>query len=115
MDKAEWLARAHYHLQGWADYRRSVQGATSKGYPSRSAFLATGGASAAFDDMVDEADFAAARTCDAIIGEIKDIYRQALESWYLMQGVIKHNRRSESELLHEAQLAFWDKARKWLV
>lgn len=42
-------------------------------------------------------------------------YRTALESEYIMQGTIKHNRRATGELLLDAQLAFWERAKRWLV
>lgn len=115
MTTEDCLARAHYHLQGWAEYCRICQGHTSKGYPIRSAFLSTGGNSADFDDMVTEADFAVARTCDAVISELEEIHQEIIKSAYLIKSVIKHDRIPFSVLLESAQSAFWAKARKWLI
>lgn len=110
----DWYSRAHYHLQGWGEYRRICRGSISKGYPVRSAFLATGGSSAEFDDLVSNADFSAARICDSCINDLAYLYQKAIESEYLMQGVIRHNRISTQDLLTDAMAAFWELAKKWL-
>lgn len=112
---SDWLARSTYHLQGWAEYRRVCRGSIVKGYPVRSAFLSTGGNSAEFDELVNEADFATARICDSVIGGLSDIFKTALEARYLMQGSMKNNRRPEAELLLEAQFEFWQQAKKFLI
>lgn len=115
MAETEGLDRARYHLEGWAFWRKVARGTVTRGYPNHSAGLATGGASSEFDEMVNEADFTAAKTCDSVIGELPDLYRFAIESEYLLQGVIKYNRRSTADLLHDSIVAFWDRSKKWLV
>ncbi len=112
MGAPEWLEKAHYHLIKWGIWRKSARGSTANGYPTHSAGLGSGGGSADFEDMADEADSRSARACDTVISDLQDLYRIALESEYLLQGVFKHNRRSTAELLLDAQMAFWEKARR---
>ncbi len=112
MGAPEWLGQAHYHLTIWGAWRRMAPGSVGRGYPTHSAGLGSGGVSSDFDDMADEADCRSARACDTVIMDLPDLYRIALESEYLMQGVFKHNRRSTTELLLDAQDAFWQKARR---
>lgn len=112
MGAPEWLGKAHYHLTIWGAWRRMAHGNVGRGYPSHSAGLGTGGGSADFEDMADEADCRSARACDTVIADLPTLYRSALESAYLMQGVLKHNRRSTAELLLDAQAAFWERARR---
>ena len=115
MSGDDWLSRAHYHLSGWGIWRRANRGEVTRGYPSRSAMLSTGYMGSELDHLVEAEDAKAAATSDSIIDGLPFLYRTALESEYILQGVIKHNRRSTGELLLDAQLAFWERAKRWLV
>ncbi len=110
----DWLERADYHLQGWGIWRRANRGQVGHGYDSSSTILESGG-SKHFDHMVEAEDSKAAAICEGIIDGLEYLYRVALESEYLLQGVIKHNRRGTAELLLDAKEAFWEKAKRWLV
>ena len=109
------LARAKYHLIGWGIWRRTSGNATSRGYNSQSLVLSTGGNSQSFDHMVEAEDSRIASVCDTIIYDLPSLYRIVLESEYILQGTVKSNRKSTSELLMDAQIAFWSKAKKRLV
>lgn len=111
----EWEQRAHYHLLGWGEWRRLNRGAVSRGYPSRASFLATGGSSEEFDNLVARADSLAARTCETVINGIEEPWKTGLEAHYVLQSIFKHNRMSADEILKTARRLFWDKARKWLA
>lgn len=115
----DWLSRAIYHLSGWGEWRRTGGGEIGRGYDHRSSVFSSGGGSTvgAFEHLVRIEDHKAAARCDAIIRDdsFTDLYRTALESEYVMQGVIKSNRYVTAELLLDAQRAFWFKAKRWLV
>lgn len=115
MGHSEWLARAHYHLVGWGEWRRHAGNATSRGYDSSSAVVSSGGNSATFDHLVAVEDSRVAAICEAIIDDLSRLHRTALESEYILQGVMKHNRIPPAQLLLNSQLAFWDRAKKRLV
>lgn len=111
----DWLTRADYHLQGWGEWRRGYYGGIGRGYDSHSAVIRTGGYSQEFDHLVGIEDAKAAAICDTVIRDLHPLYRTALESEYLLQGVIKHNRIATGELLRDAQWAFWQVARRFIV
>lgn len=106
--------RAHYHLLIWGDWRRTNRGQVGHGFDHSSTILESGG-SKEFDHMVEAEDSRSAAICDGIITGLEQLYRAAIESEYLLQGVIKHNRQATADLLLDAQLAFWSRAKKWLV
>lgn len=112
---SHWLARAIYHLEGWGEWRRRNRGSIARGYPSSSTCLSSGGVSKEFDHMVEAEDARAAAICDAVIDDLTTLYRAVLESEHIMQGAFKCNRAETKELLLDAQMAFWDKAKKHLT
>lgn len=107
--------RAHYHLLIWGEWRRSNTGQVGRGYPSRAAMLSTGGGQDEFDHLVEKEDAKSAAISDSIIDELPALYKVALESEYLMQGVFKHRRLNSEELLTDAIANYWAKARRHLV
>ena len=107
--------RAHYHLLIWGEWRRANTGQVGRGYPSRAAMLSTGGGQDEFDHLVEKEDAKSAAISDSIIDELPALYKAALESEYLMQGVFKHRRMNAEELLTDAIANYWAKARRHLV
>lgn len=114
MDK-DAQARAVYHLTGWGEWRRQNRGSVTRGYPSKSAGIESGGGSEEFDHMVEREDAKAAAICDAVIDDLPVLYRERLASEYIMQGVFKNNRHDNASLLMDAQAAFWAKAKRVLT
>ncbi len=114
MDK-DAQARAVYHLQGWGIWRRIARGTATRGYPSKSAGVESGGGSEEFDALVEREDAKAAAICDRVIDDLGVLYRTRLESEYITQGVFKSNRHNNASLLMDAQAAFWAKAKRLLT
>jgi hypothetical protein len=80
----------------------------AKGYPV-SCGLGSGGLSSDFADMVADADFATARTCDAVIDDLPHGHQKILEIEYVLRQA------TASDILRVAQQLFWAKAKKWLI
>lgn len=109
------FTRAIYHLQIWGHWRITNRGSVTRGYPSSSAGISSGGGSEEFNHLVEREDAKAAHICDTIIDELLEMHRLRLESEYIMRGAIKHNRHSTAGLLADAQRAFWAKAKRVLT
>lgn len=107
--------RAHYHLLIWGEWRRTDKGSVGLGYPPRSALLSTGGCQDEFDHLVEVEDNKSAEISESIIDDLPALYRTALESEYLLQGVFKPGRLNSEELLTDAIANYWAKARRHLV
>lgn len=109
------FARAVYHLIGWGEWRRQNRGSVTRGYPSKSTGIESGGGSDEFDYMVEREDAKAAAICDTVIDDLSYLYRAVLESEYIMQGVFRSGRQNTQDLLIDAQAAFWAKAKRLLA
>lgn len=109
------FARAVYHLIGWGEWRRRNHGAVTRGYPSKSSGLESGGGSEEFDHMVEREDSKAAAICDTVIDDLAYLYRVTLESEYIMHGVFRSGLQNTQDLLTDAQAAFWAKAKRVLT
>jgi len=108
------FARAIYYLQIWGYWRMANRGSVTRGYPSKSAGIGSGGSSEEFDHLVEREDAKAAQVCDTIIDDLDRLHRLRLESEYALQGVLKHGRGNDAALLRDAQAEFWKRARKHL-
>lgn len=102
-------SRANYHLEGWGIWRRANRGSVSRGYPSRSAMLATGGGSSDFDHLIDIEDAKAAAICDSIIYDMALSQRKQLEAVYVEMG------QKSGRAFEDAVETFWARAKAMLV
>lgn len=109
------FSRAIYHLLIWGEWRKANTGQVTRGYPSRSAGVATGGASDDFDSMVEREDAKTAAICDAIIYDLGEANRLILENEYILGRSFKPNRGNYSAMLDEAHSNFWSRAKKHLI
>lgn len=111
MDK-DAQARAVYHLQGWGEWRRQNRGSVTRGYPSKSAGIESGGGSEEFDHMVEREDSKAAAICDTVIDDLPVLYRALLAAEYIERCQSRHGQWND---LIDAQAAFWAKAKRLLT
>ena len=109
------FVRAVYHLEIWGEWRRVNRGSVTRGYPSNSCGLASGGASQDFDSMVEKEDEKSAAIADSVIDGLPELLRLALEHRYILRGVLKSNRADAEIVLREAHARFWERARRNLV
>lgn len=105
------FARAVYHLIGWGEWRRRNHGAVTRGYPSKSSGVESGGGSEEFDHMVEREDSKAAAICDTVIDDLPALYRALLAAEYIER---RQSRIGQGNGLIDAQEAFWAKARRVL-
>ncbi len=111
MDK-DAQARAVYHLIGWGEWRRQNRGSVTRGYPSKSAGIESGGGSEEFDHMVEREDAKAAAICDTVIDDLPVLYRAQLAAEYIERC---QSRLGQGNGLIDAQAAFWAKAKRVLT
>lgn len=105
-------ARAIYHLTGWGTWRRQNRGSVTRGYPSKSAGIESGGGSEEFEHMVEREDSKAAAICDTVIDDLPALYRALLAAEYIERC---QSRLGQGNGLIDAQEAFWAKARRVLT
>lgn len=76
----EWSTVEHW-LAEWARWMRRDE--VGRGYPSRAAGLATGGASEHFDDLVERADLITVRAVDAAVRSLSHELQAAVAHVWL--------------------------------
>lgn len=111
MSSKDEFARSCYHLIGWGEWRRKNRGSVTRGYPSKSAGIESGGGSEEFDNMVEREDSKAAAICDTVIDDLPVLYRALLAAEYIERCQSRHGHGDD---LMDAQAAFWTKAKRLL-
>lgn len=105
--------RADWHMENWRRWMRSCE--AGKGYPHKSAGLASGGSAGGeeFDCMCEEADRHAAKVSDSIIDGLKLLdQRYPLAIWNVYLGRVWTYRGDPKTLFIEAADIFWRRAQR---
>lgn len=105
--------RADWHLENWRRWMKSCE--VGKGYPRRSAALASGGSAGGeeFDCMCEEADRHAAKVSDSVIDSLKLLdQRYPLAIWNVYLGRVWTYRGDPGAIFAQAVEQFWSRAQR---